>query len=924
MGIKFSTIKTVGNQPVVKTFGIYKKTGKLGSKSAANLYEGTIKQREIETLEELKTKVIDPLKQSDKHDLALALGICTAKESQLTTKANLTKSKREQGFVTRSKEFFEMPRRGLLLLDIDNPKKFKIETEEELAIAFQKIPALKGLSFVITRSNSHNITEKSTGKILKTGGFHAYIEYNQLVRQHTLKDFKNQLELEMWENGLGGLKVSRVGSLLNDLLIDLACFSPERLIFEAPPVLTESLTQEYNPALFVRGKTLDMTDFSTQLASKKIKIQKLKKLESQSPEIRKEVDVAKTEAKKNFISRLKNKGTSTESAMQSFDSLVDNNRILSNVILISAKTKAEILVSDVLKDPDNYDEKVICDPVEPCYNNYASVGIIKVSQRTGKPYISSFAHGGRTFDLYFNTEDLLTAINAVPEGTNISAGRKLLRCWELVDEEMQQVKMAVKDVFKKNMTNAGIKMLVRCDKSEEIQVPPQFLGAKIALNLAAKFEDMIKIVDGNVRIFASQGVFKGTWIPLNTVEIHRIVQNEVNVWTNGLFTEKMVRDVTNIYMREIKKVENTENHMQSKDYVAFNNGVYSIKSSSFCTQFDRSLYLTWKLPYDYQEGEECPRFKKLLSDLTREPEILRAALRGIITSASDLQFYIEAYGGTSAGKTSLTKIITLLMGKQNTAIGDMEILANDKFETFSLITKKFVLFPDAEDTFMKKSAKFKQLVGGDPMRVERKFSQMDSEKSKPFRGVAMVIANEPLRWSDSSGAIERRRRTIICEKRWKGKPIANYAESIFEDESSQIFNYIMNMDDEVMRHHIQRKDDYQSIKHNQVSIPTYNFYDKNYKLGSKEDSLYLGGGVASFDTSGEVSLFEICRDYMGEEGHTNQTYLNFMYFRKRSEQTLRMLFGDKAYIEEKREGKIKVYYVKGLVKKDDNDVEGIL
>ena len=53
-----------------------------------------------------------------------------------------------------------------------------------------------------------------------------------------------------WLAGLGTeIKVSKSGSMLERQLIDDSVFSPERLVFEAKPTLSESLEQQKIPSI---------------------------------------------------------------------------------------------------------------------------------------------------------------------------------------------------------------------------------------------------------------------------------------------------------------------------------------------------------------------------------------------------------------------------------------------------------------------------------------------------------------------------------------------------------------------------------------------------------------------------------------------------------------------------------------------------
>ena len=110
-----------------------------------------------------------------------------------------------------------------------------------------------------------------------SGGFHAAIAVADGADiPRFLADFHDRL----WLAGLGWGMISAAGSFLERALIDRACGSPERLVFEAPPVIVSPLEQAPRLAQAFEGAIVDTRSACPPLtAAEKAEAQKLKQAE---------------------------------------------------------------------------------------------------------------------------------------------------------------------------------------------------------------------------------------------------------------------------------------------------------------------------------------------------------------------------------------------------------------------------------------------------------------------------------------------------------------------------------------------------------------------------------------------------------------------------------------------------------------------
>ena len=84
-------------------------------------------------------------------------------------------------------------------------------------------------------------------------GWHIYCVVKDGSQLNDLKTIRERLLARAWNAGLGHIKISKSGSELLRCSIDLAVFSPERLIFEAGPILSDELIKDKVETIYIEG-----------------------------------------------------------------------------------------------------------------------------------------------------------------------------------------------------------------------------------------------------------------------------------------------------------------------------------------------------------------------------------------------------------------------------------------------------------------------------------------------------------------------------------------------------------------------------------------------------------------------------------------------------------------------------------------------
>lgn len=234
---------------IVKRFCL--QDGKLITQPSAQIYEGWAKTIPAENADRLG-EIISALGPNE----ALALGRLPklAQTYDLATEAN-----RIGAQISRSKNFLAHNEgRAWMLLDIDTkglPKYVirAINGRSVVDLLFEVLPELGNAPHLIRPSSSAGITLPD-GSSNPVSGYHVYV---MVENGHEIPSLLQAIHDRLWSLGLGFFVVSKSGSVLDRSLVDTAVDGPERLIFEAAPVVLSPLTRNAPPTIIQNdGKPL--------------------------------------------------------------------------------------------------------------------------------------------------------------------------------------------------------------------------------------------------------------------------------------------------------------------------------------------------------------------------------------------------------------------------------------------------------------------------------------------------------------------------------------------------------------------------------------------------------------------------------------------------------------------------------------------
>ncbi|WP_047648625.1 primase-helicase zinc-binding domain-containing protein [Enterobacter asburiae] len=137
---------------------------------------------------------------------------------------------------------------------------------------------------------------------------------------------------------------------------------------------------------------------------------------------------------------------------------------------------------------------------------------------------------------------------------------------------------------------------------------------------------------------------------------------------------------------------------------------------------------------------------------TDKRDVILAALFMVLANRYDWQLFLEVTGPGGSGKSILAEIATMLAGEDNATSATIETLESPR-ERAALIGFSLIRLPDQEK-WSGDGAGLKAITGGDAVSVDPKYRDAYSTH---IPAVILAVNNNPMRFTDRSGGVSRRR-----------------------------------------------------------------------------------------------------------------------------------------------------------------------
>jgi hypothetical protein len=300
------------------------------------------------------------------------------------------------------------------------------------------LPALAGVARVERKSTSAGLYRADTGDpIAGSDGLHVYL----LVQDGTDGErFLKVLHARAWLSGFGWIVVGTGGQLLERSIVDRVVGSPERLIFEGPPVLDPPLAQhqEMRRPVAVDGDPLDTLAACPPLTLlEEARLRELRAREASR------LALEVTRERNAFIARqsselVRRTGMSLSRARRTIERQCDGILLPDVVLPFDDAELAGKTVADVLAEPTAFAGATLSDPVEgPEYGRCKARIMLRAD---GTVWVNSFAHGRSVYELRLDYPASRAALERVAKDEVAETLVRLVLGGDLAEDEVEQLR----------------------------------------------------------------------------------------------------------------------------------------------------------------------------------------------------------------------------------------------------------------------------------------------------------------------------------------------------------------------------------------------------------------------------------------------------------------------------------------------------
>jgi phage/plasmid-associated DNA primase len=301
----------------------------------------------------------------------------------------------------------------------------------------------------------------------------------------------------------------------------------------------------------------------------------------------------------------------------------------------------------------------------------------------------------------------------------------------------------------------------------------------------------------------------GKWAPIDVMAIRERISAHMDTNAPG-YTWNVLSGVERLLATKMHATL----PMETPGWLPFRNGALELATMTLHPH-SATRPFRWQLPYNYDPKQACKLTLAWLREAVhgdaQQVQLLRAFLKAVLTGRADLQRYLENIGPGGTGKSTFMRLLTALVGRENTFTTELKYLESNRFETSGLRHKRLVLITDAE-RYSGPVNQLKAITGGDGVRMEEKYKKAGYDYPPVL---VCISANEPIQSADYTSGLTRRRISM----RFTHKPaeprqlldwhIDRWVGDLADDIPG-VLNWAMAMPDEEMERY---------IKHTEEAVP---------------------------------------------------------------------------------------------------------
>lgn len=443
--------------------------------SFCRMSSGTARRVEAADLREVAA-ILGGLKPNE----AITLGVFAddAEQADIVSKAAFRDGARTrtkggpEGFV------FHEHKPGLLLIDMDLDERlegYDGTVESAWRLLSMNVPWLEGVGYIGRASTSSGIfLGDQRLDDPRKAGMHFYL----VVRDGSeVPNILKRIDSELWLKGLGRIKISTSGQRLFRTPVDASVGSPERLVFEAPPVLEGGLTQRERSFSVVEGKPLGLADVPPLGAVDSFKLAELRREAYDAPKIAadKKREVWVENRRRVLVGQYVEAGMGEPEARAraSADMASWQSAILLGGVSLRIDTgvgddheEHDVTVDALYASPAEWDGCYCRDPEEP------EKGPQKARLRldaSGWLYLHSWLGGGRTYLLRPSLEGVLDRVTRWADLTQAQQSALLRDCGRVDTDDVGSLSI-VEALVARGLRRGDVNRIIGSERKEARRV----------------------------------------------------------------------------------------------------------------------------------------------------------------------------------------------------------------------------------------------------------------------------------------------------------------------------------------------------------------------------------------------------------------------------------------------------------------------
>jgi hypothetical protein len=274
------------------------------------------------------------------------------------------------------------------------------------------LPGMADAGHALRASTSAGLYRTDTGeRFASSGGMHLFLA---VADGADIPRFLDTLHARCWLAGLGWMMVGAAGQLLERSIVDRMVGAPERLVFEARPILDAPLSQDaaLREPVSKAGPPLDTIAACPPLTI--LEQSRLKELRAREAH-RLAPDSAKARAA--FVAHqaatiAKRTGITSQQAVRVAERQCAGVLLPHVVLPWDDAELAGATVAEVLADPARFAGATLADPLEGV--EYGPTKAMIMRRADGTPWVHSFAHGRTIYPLLYDAAAIAAAIAKAP------------------------------------------------------------------------------------------------------------------------------------------------------------------------------------------------------------------------------------------------------------------------------------------------------------------------------------------------------------------------------------------------------------------------------------------------------------------------------------------------------------------------------